>query len=163
MAFKFFTIPARDDGRAEADLNGFLRSHTVLAVEQRWVEQGVNSFWRFCVDYVDSAAATPNASRATNTKGKVDYREVLSPEDFAVYAQLRELREQLAKRDSVPLYTVFTNEHLAQMVRTRATTQAALERIPGVASGRSEKYGPAFLELLSKQWNGEHATAQPPV
>ena len=33
---------------------GFLRSHRVLAVDRRWVEQGSESFWSFCVDYLES-------------------------------------------------------------------------------------------------------------
>ena len=63
---------------------------------------------------------------------KVDYREVLSPEDFAVFARLRQVRKEIAQDDAVPVYTVFTNEQLAQMVQGRATTKAALEKIAGV-------------------------------
>jgi hypothetical protein len=35
MAFKFFTIPIQDSEGAEAELNGFLRSHKVLSVDRR--------------------------------------------------------------------------------------------------------------------------------
>ena len=38
MSFKFFTIPIRDNGAAEGELNAFLRGHRVLSVERRWVE-----------------------------------------------------------------------------------------------------------------------------
>jgi hypothetical protein len=43
----------------------------------------------------------------------------------------------------VPVYTIFTNEQLAQMVQSRATTKAALEKIAGVGDARIEKYTPA--------------------
>ena len=50
MALKFFTVPINDDGRAEAALNGFVRSHRVLTVDRRWVDLGASSFWSFAVD-----------------------------------------------------------------------------------------------------------------
>ena len=49
-----------------------------------------------------------------------------------------------------PVYTVFTNEQLAQMAETNVRTQADLEKIAGVGDARIEKYGPRFLELLQQ-------------
>jgi hypothetical protein len=45
MAFRIFQIPARSPAGAEEELNRFMRSHRVLAVDRRWVDQGENSFW----------------------------------------------------------------------------------------------------------------------
>jgi superfamily II DNA helicase RecQ len=50
----------------------------------------------------------------------------------------------------VPVYTIFTNEQLAQMVQVRATTKAALEKIAGVGDARIEKYGSRMLDVLAK-------------
>ena len=50
MAFRFFTVPIQNAEQAEAELNGFLRSHKVLSIDRRWVEQGSTSFWTFGVD-----------------------------------------------------------------------------------------------------------------
>ena len=71
MAFKFFTIPVRDDGSAEAELNAFLRGHRVLAVKRRWVDQGSNSFWSLCVDYLDGPHDA-SGGRSGTKRGK-DY------------------------------------------------------------------------------------------
>jgi superfamily II DNA helicase RecQ len=168
MAYRFFVISVKDEGTATAELNGFLRSRRVLAVDRRWVEQGAESFWSFCVDDLESGtggAEPPGKNGAA--RGKVDYREVLSPEDFSVFARLRQARKELAQAESVPVYTVFTNEQLAQMVRGRATSKAALEKIAGVGDARIEKYGPRVLEILRQQWGGEgngtDAASQPPV
>ena len=86
-------------------------------------------------------------------RGKVDYREVLSPEDFAVFARLRQARKEIAQAEAVPVYTVFTNEQLAQMVQSRATTRAALEKVAGVGDARIGKYGERVLEILRRQWS----------
>jgi hypothetical protein len=47
MAYRVFTLPVRDPGAAETELNGFLASHRVLSVDQRFVEDGERSFWTF--------------------------------------------------------------------------------------------------------------------
>ena len=152
MAYRFFTISVRDEGPAAADLNGFLRSRRVLSVDRRWVDQGWESFWSFCVDYLESSGGAtggaPPGRNGTN-RGKVDYREVLSPEDFAVFARLRQARKEIAQADAVPVYTIFTNEQLAQMVQARATTKAGLEQVAGVGDARIEKYGARILEALN--------------
>ncbi len=151
MACKFFIVPIRDSEAAEAELNAFLQSHKVLDVERRWVDQGANSFWSLCIDYLDPAAA--GSSRRTSRRSSVDYREVLSDEDFAVFAKLRDLRKEIAQAEGVPVYAVFNNEQLAKMVQNKARTKADLEAIAGVGDARIEKYGARFLEFLTQQWS----------
>ena len=77
------------------------------------------------------------------------------------------LRKEIAQADAVPVYTIFTNEQLAQMVQARATTKAALEQVAGVGDARIEKYGARMLEVLRTQWGqggkGKDAAGQPPV
>jgi superfamily II DNA helicase RecQ len=62
------------------------------------------------------APAVHGAARLQVKPEKIDYREKLSPEDFDVFSKIREIRKQLAAADSVPVYTICTNEQLAQMV-----------------------------------------------
>ena len=152
MAFKFFIIPVQGLEQAENELNAFLRSHKVLAVDRRWVDQGANSFWSFCVDYLERGAGGGPGSRQQKEREKVDYREVLSPEDFAIFAKLRELRKEIAQAEAVPVYTIFTNEQLAQMVQSKVTTKTALEGIAGVGDARIEKYGTRILAFLQQEW-----------
>jgi superfamily II DNA helicase RecQ len=169
MSYRFFVIPIRDEGSVTAELNGFLRSHRVLAVDRRWVDAGSESFWSFCVDYLEHSGGKsgPPIVRNGAGRGKVDYREVLSPEDFAVFARLRQARKDIAQADAVPVYTVFTNEQLAQMVQARAATKSALEKIAGVGDARIEKYGERVLEILRDQWadagKAPDAAGKPPV
>src|SRR5580704_9209616 len=120
MPFKFFTIPIQNSDAAETELNSFVQSHRVLAVERRWVEQGATSFWSFCVDYLDARPGSGPASSTGGTRTKVDYKEVLTAEEFAVFARLRELRKQLAQAEAVSVCSIFTNGQLAQMVQSRA-------------------------------------------
>jgi superfamily II DNA helicase RecQ len=160
MAYKFFNIPIQNSESAEEEFNSFLRSHTVLGVDRRWVDQGPMSFWSFCVDYL-GPSGKGKGSRGRRDRGKVDYAEVLSPEDFAVYAKLRELRKEIAQAESVPVYTIFYNEQLAQMVQKKVQTKADLEGIGGVGDARIEKYGPRFLELLKQSGGDDEKSGEP--
>jgi hypothetical protein len=160
MAYRVFTLPVRDPGAAETELNGFLASHRVLSVDRRFVEEGERSFWSFCVEFVDARRGSSSASAARMWKrDRTDYREVLSAEDFAVFAKLREIRKAIAQAEGVPVYTIFTNEQLAQIVQARATTKSALEQVVGVGDGRVGKYGERILEWLHQQWGGKESDA----
>ena len=161
MAFRFFTVPIQNAEQAEAELNGFLRSHKVLSIDRRWVEQGSTSFWTFCVDYLDGQAAGSGGDRSA--RGKVDYKEVLSPDEFTVFAKLREVRKEIAQAEAVPVYTIFTNEQLAQMVQARAATKGDLEKIAGVGDARIEKHGARMIDVLTAAWKPQHEADGKPV
>ena len=97
MAYFFINISVRDGASAQGELNGFLRSHRILTVERRFVDMGENSFWSFCVDYLESSGSASGSSPSKfGGRDKVDYREVLSAEDFAIFAELRQLRKEIA-------------------------------------------------------------------
>lgn len=157
MAYRCFLVPVRNGGEAEEELNRFLRGHRVLSVDRRWVDLGTESFWSFCVDYQESAQPGAASGRGPiGARGRVDYREVLSPEEFAAFAKLRDLRQSISKEEGVPVYHVFTNEQLAAMVQKGAKTRADLGRIDGIGESRVEKYGERFLTCLKTHRDGHH-------
>jgi superfamily II DNA helicase RecQ len=147
MAVRFFTVPVHDSAAAEAELNALLARYRIVAVERRFVDQGVQSFWAICVDYIVS---NKDASSAPVQRERIDYKEKLSAEQFKQFAQLRDLRKDLAQAEGVPVYAIFTNEQLAKMVVDRTITQTALAQIDGVGAARVEKYGKPFLKRLSE-------------
>ncbi|MFC1572678.1 HRDC domain-containing protein [Candidatus Eisenbacteria bacterium] len=152
MPYKTFLIPIRDAASAERELNGFMRCHRVLAVDRQWIDQGLNSLWVVSVDYLESSA-TESGDTNSGSKRRVDYKEVLSPEDFEVFAGLRGLRKEIAAEDGVALYNVFTNEQLAQIVQGKVRTPEDLRQIAGIGEARAEKYGPRVLDFLSTVWD----------
>ena len=147
MQLKLFLLPVKNLSAAEAEMNAFLRSHRVLAVRKEFVSDGENSFWTFCVEYLESA---PGGADAPGLPGrpKVDYKELLKPEEFEVFSRLREWRKGVAEKEGVPVYVVFSNEQLAQAVQKKVSSKAALKEIEGVGDARVEKYGAAVLERL---------------
>lgn len=145
MQLRFFTIPLAG-GEPAAELNQFLASQRVLAVDRQLAQDGNTSLWAVCVSYEPVGEARP---AMPGKAGKLDYKEVLSEADFNTYAQLRTLRKALAEAEGVPPYALFTNEQLAGMVTRRATTLADLRDIPGIGPARVEKYGARFLAALA--------------
>jgi superfamily II DNA helicase RecQ len=146
VKYRFFYIPARDPERAADELNECLARERVVAVHREFVASGGDSFWAVAVEILDGQAA-PRPSPAA-TKGKrIDYRDVLSEADFAVFKRLREWRKQVAAAEGVPVYTVFTNEQLAAIVTTRPTSLTALGKLAGIGDRRVEKYGEAVLRV----------------
>ena len=80
---------------------------------------------------------------------KVDYKDVLKPEEFEVFSRLGDWRKAVAEKEGVPVYTVFTNEQLAQMVQKQVNTKAGMKEVEGVGDARVEKYGEALVQLLA--------------
>ena len=97
MQLKLFVLPIKNLGAAEAEMNAFLRGHRVLAVKKEFVADGENSFWSFCVEYLDGTA--PGPALPGGRLPKVDYKEVLKPEEFEVFSRLREWRKTVAEKE----------------------------------------------------------------
>jgi superfamily II DNA helicase RecQ len=128
----------------EEELNKFLRSVRILTVNRELVHDGANSFWTLAVEYLSGAPESP----ANEGRKKIDYREVLSPEDFTLFARLRDWRKEAAHQEGVPVYIIFTNDQLALVAGRRIATKAALGEIEGVGEARIKKYGEAVLEIV---------------
>jgi superfamily II DNA helicase RecQ len=165
MKLKFFTIPIADPDGAEAELNRFLGAHRVSRVEKEFVADGAASAWSVVVTWVDGAepAIAQPAAGAAARAGRVDYREVLSPPEFAVYDRLRTLRKELAQAEGLPPYAVFSNEQLAAFVQRRISSEQALAAVEGVGEGRLQRYGSAFVALLRQAVPGLPPLAAPPA
>ena len=159
MRLRFFTIPIHGGDEAAAELNHFLGAHRILAIDRSLVQDGANSAWALCVSFEPAE----DRSQPSKRGGKIDYREVLSEQDFAVFARLRTLRKGLADGEGIPAYAVFTNEQLAELVQHRVQSAAALREIAGVGEARIEKYGDAFLRLLREAFAATGSTPPEPA
>jgi superfamily II DNA helicase RecQ len=126
------------------DLNAFLRSERVAAVSQYLAQTAGGAMLVFVVETVPSGARVPGPAGL-----KVDYREQLSAADFSTFSRLREERRRWAEAEGVPVYTVFTNAQLAEMVKRPVRTTADLAAIEGIGEARVAKYGTRILTLFA--------------
>lgn len=150
LQIKFFSIPVKYEEDAEAELNAFLKSVRLITIQRELVCQENRFYWAVAVEYGEGEGkASPKRDAG---KKKIDYKEVLSPENFAIFARLRDWRKETAAREAAQLYNVFMNDQLAAMVEKRVSTKKGLLEIEGVGEARVEKYGDAVLGILKEEF-----------
>ena len=68
----------------------------------------------------------------------------------ALFTALKQLRNELAFREGVPAYMIFSNATLTDMSKKCPKTTEALLNVSGVGTVKLAKYGDKFLEVLRK-------------
>ncbi len=146
MQYKFFTIPAisGDTVRAEEELNAFLRGHRVLTVQRELVNNGQQSCWCCCVEYMDGEQTSSQGR--WEKREKVDYRTVLSEDEFSRFRVYREARKRLAETEAVPAYAIMIDEQLAELSKLPLLDEKSLKQLKGFGDRKFEKYGVRFLQ-----------------
>ncbi len=90
----------------------------------------------------------PRRARARRDRQGSDY-----PAD-PLFESLRARRRELAAEAGVPPYVIFHDSTLREMAQARPSSIAALSRISGVGTAKLERYGAAFVEVITN-----HASA----
>lgn len=144
MNYRLFQYPLPAPPDLE-DLNAYLGSHRVAAVTQHLVQAQGGAMLVFIVQTV--AGEVPGKNR--QAEAKVDYREVLNAEDFQVFSRLRDERKKIAEAEGVPVYAVFTNAQLAEIVTRKVRTAADMGGIVGIGKARVEKHAARLLEIVA--------------
>jgi superfamily II DNA helicase RecQ len=150
MPFRVFLIPVLYGEDATEELNSFIASHRIAHVERKWIDQGTQSAWAFCVEYVLASQAVATNPRSQLSRNRIDYKMILSPDEFNIFSLLRELRKELSQQEGVPVFALFNNEQLAQMVQRRCSSKADLLGIEGIGEAKVEKYSEKLLATLAK-------------
>jgi len=73
-----------------------------------------------------------------------------TPIDEVLFKQLLELRQQEAKKKSLPPFVIFLETSLQDMATTFPISLEGLEKCQGVSKGKALKYGNPFVELIAK-------------
>ena len=152
MPFKVFQYPLPTDSDLP-DLNEYLASHRIATIRQKIVNCGGTAMLIFVVEI-------PLSSTTSVSKGnsRTDYREQLTTAEFFVFSRLRDLRKKIANDEGVPVYSVFTNAQLAQIVREKMTTMTQFATVEGIGKARLDKYGPELCAVMGDSFdhlNGE--------
>lgn len=70
--------------------------------------------------------------------------------DDLLFQALRKLRLQLAKKDNMPAYIVFSDASLQDMAIKKPSTEEEFLQVSGVGQQKLENYGKLFLEEIAK-------------
>ena len=74
-----FLLPLWPDSPEQEAVNRFIRAHRIIQTRKELVSVESQQYWALLVEYLD----TPQKEPVEIVKSKVDYKEILSAEDFA--------------------------------------------------------------------------------
>jgi ATP-dependent DNA helicase RecQ len=75
--------------------------------------------------------------------------QLVRGEEREQWEALRALRRKLAEEHGVPPYVIFPDSTLLEMLRSKPGSMAEMAKVSGVGARKLERYGEAFLEVLS--------------
>ena len=75
-------------------------------------------------------------------------KQSVQPPDDGLYAALSALRFEIAKRESVPAFVVFSNATLLDMAAKQPQTMTEFLDVNGVGSKKAERYGAKFIDCI---------------
>jgi ATP-dependent DNA helicase RecQ len=85
----------------------------------------------------------------TSAKRSPAVKALVSDEDAPLLSALKAKRRALAEAQKVPAYVIFNDRTLIEMAETRPDTLDQLARIGGVGAKKLERYGDAFLSVIT--------------
>ena len=71
--------------------------------------------------------------------------------DHGLFEQLRALRLEIARKEKVPPYIVFSDKTLIHMCILKPKTRSEMLRVSGVGEMKYEKYGEQFLDVVKNR------------
>ena len=89
-----------------------------------------------------------------DSAGKQKALPPLQPTENGLFEALRALRTELAQKESVPSYIIFTNAALLDMAVKRPRCMADFLEVSGVGEVKAKRYGKQFLNAI-QDWESE--------
>ncbi len=81
---------------------------------------------------------------------KLQEKGGVSALDNTLFAILKDLRKKIAKKNNLPPYVIFQDPSLEDMCTNYPITLEELANIQGVGSGKAQKYGQEFIEVIKQ-------------
>lgn len=136
ILIQIFNIYEESSVRDVEDLNAFIRSHRVIEIDKKCcIKKHGKILWTFCIKYVI------NLESQAYPKSKIDYKSVLSEEEFIKFSRLREIRKKIATDEGLPAFAIFTDEELSFMAKLEKLNIQSLKNIKGIGEKKASKFG----------------------
>ncbi len=81
---------------------------------------------------------------------KIQEKGGVSALDATLFSILKDLRKKIAKTNNLPPYVIFQDPSLEDMCINYPVTLEELANIQGVGSGKAQKYGKEFVEIIKQ-------------
>ena len=96
-----------------------------------------------------AAKERPKAS-VESKAGKRSAKTMDGPVDEGLFEKLRALRMELARKEKIPPYIVFSDKTLVHMCLIRPASKSEMLQVSGVGEMKFKKYGEAFLQAINE-------------
>ena len=96
--------------------------------------------------------------RAASAQRRPVVKTLVSDEDAPLLSALKARRRAYAEAAKVPAYIIFNDRTLIEMAETRPATLDAMARVGGIGAKKLERYGAAFLEVITGAGEDMHPT-----
>jgi len=149
MQVKLFTIPITNITEQEKALNSFLSTNKITEFEKKLVQTETQAFWCIYINYEKKAETA--TFTAKSIRKKIDYKSVLSVEEFNKFEKLRAIRKTIAQQAAISAYVVATDAELSQIIKLPEITEANLKKITGFGDKKAKKYGKLIVEYYNSQ------------
>lgn len=130
-------------GLLSVDVEGFSALH--LTESCREILRGEQSVW-----------LRKDDAQLSDTK-KTRQKAAVLPEQEALWEALRDCRKSLADENNVPPYVIFHDKTLREMLEQRPMSTMQMLAISGVGSGKLEKYGSQFMDVIAQHTETIHS------
>jgi ATP-dependent DNA helicase RecQ len=91
----------------------------------------------------------PQLAAKGSSSGGSSASQLVRADEREQWEALRALRRKLAEEHAVPPYVIFPDSTLLEMLRSQPGSLAEMAEVSGVGARKLERYGAAFLEVLS--------------
>lgn len=101
------------------------------------------------------ASITLRKDTLKSERARPALRTLVSDEDAPLLSALKARRRAFAEEAALPAYMIFNDRTLIEMAETRPANMDAMARIGGVGAKKLERYGAAFLEIITGEMAGD--------
>lgn len=99
---------------------------------------------------VGDSTSGKSSAQGTSFSSRESVVSELARDDRRLFEKLRQLRKEIAQKNNVPPYVVFSDATLKQMCEQRPITYAQFLAISGVGEVKLQRYGNQFLDVIAE-------------
>jgi ATP-dependent DNA helicase RecQ len=154
MQMRIFTLRFNPvtEGFDESAVAEFVKDKEVLSMDNHFFVKDEVPYIAIVVRYRAVVPAVPADNTSKSEKRRDEsWRKLLTEADWPLFNTLRTWRSELAKEQGIPPYVICNNRQLAELVKSRPRTLAALGQIEGFGEAKLKKYGKDLLALLAEE------------
>ncbi|MFN3555537.1 MAG: DNA helicase RecQ [Bacteroidales bacterium] len=129
------------------------------SIIERLVEKDIENYGTLKVtpkgkEFLDNPKSVKvSKDRKLGEEGDEEFRgsgAKTSATDKMLFAMLKDLRKEIAKKNNLPPFVIFQDPSLEDMAIQYPVKIEELKQISGVGSGKAERFGKPFVELIKK-------------